>query len=291
MSDTLAALRGVTKKYRDFTLGPVGLEIPAGAIVGLIGENGAGKTTLLRLLCGVAVPDEGDVSLLGSSPADPQARARLGVVFEDSYFYHHLTATQIGKSLAGIFGASWDGALYEALLRRFSLPEGRSKKLLKDYSRGMRMKLSLAGALAHHPSLLLLDEPTAGLDPVVRSEILDLFMEFMQDETHAILLSSHITDDLAQIADAVAYLHRGSLLFCENKDDLLASYGMLRCSQAEVESLPAACRIHTRRTAFGCETLVRNLDIVRDLLPQAVCDPATLDDIMRGYSAADKKNF
>ena len=284
MSKLAAALCGVVKQYPDFTLGPVNLEIPAGRIVGLVGENGAGKTTLLKMLCGVNRPDGGTIALLSDSPQDVNARTELGVVFEDAYFYENLTGRQVGRALAGVFGSRWDAAAFDSYLHRFSLPRD---KRMKELSRGMRMKLSLAGALAHHPALLVLDEATSGLDPVVRGELLDLFLDFIQDENHSILMSSHITADLEQAADSIAYLHHGKLLFHENKDDLMQEYGILRCGEADLQRLAESCVIHTRRTAFGCESLVKGRAAVAAALPGAVLDPAKIDDIMRFYSGRD----
>lgn len=284
MSTEAAALRGVQKHYKDFTLGPLDLTVPAGSIVGLVGENGAGKTTTLRLLCGVSKPDAGQITLLGGAPGEAAARARVGVVFEDAYFYFGMTAAQIGRSLAGIYGTAWDAGRFAGYLQRFGLDPAQK---MKDYSRGMRLKLNLATALAHDPELLVLDEATAGLDPVVRSEMLDLFMEFIQDERHSILMSSHITSDLEQAADSIAYLHHGKLLFHENKDDLLQEYGLLRCGRDALDRLPAETVIYTRQGAFGCESLVKGREEVRRLLPDAVCDPAGIDDIMRFYSGRD----
>lgn len=281
-----AAIRGVEKHYPDFILGPVDLVVPAGSIVGLVGENGAGKTTLLKLLTGVNPADKGSIELLGGSPDSPADRADLGVVFDDAYFYESLTARQIGKSMAGIFGSRWDDKEYHRLLKQFGLEEN---KPFKAYSRGMRMKLSLSTALAHHPRLLVLDEATSGLDPVVRGEMLDLFLDFIQDEDHSILISSHITGDLEQVADSIAYLHRGKLLFQEDKDALLSEYGILRCGAGDLAALPGDCIVHTRRTDFGCETLVKDREKVLHLLPGAVCDPAGIDDIMRFTSGRDKQ--
>ncbi len=284
MAAMAAALRGIEKHYPDFTLGPLDLDIPAGSIVGLVGENGAGKTTALKILCGVNAADAGQAELLGAAPAGPKARTELGVVFEDAYFYESMTARQVGKSLAGVFGQRWDAALYARLLGRFGLKQDQK---IKEYSRGMRMKLGLASALAHHPRLLVLDEATSGLDPVVRGELLDLFLEFIQDEEHSILMSSHITADLEQVADSIAYLHKGKLLFQENKDDLLQSYGLLRCSAADLERVDPSLRVFTRRSAYGCETLVRQRSAAAAQLPGAVCDAAGIDDIMRFYSGRD----
>ena len=284
MLTTAAALRGATKHYKTFALGPVDLAVPAGSILGLIGENGAGKTTALKLLCGAIRPAGGSVELLGGSPDDPAIRARIGVVFEDAYFPDCFNAACVGKSMAGIFGKRWDTAKFDALVRRFELD---GSKKIKEYSRGMRMKLSLATALAHDPELLILDEATAGLDPVVRGELLDLLLDFIQDEQHSVLMSSHITSDLEQVADAIAYLHHGQLLFCENKDDLLQEYGLLRCAETDLARLPDGCAIYTRRGAFGCETLVKDRTAAHTALPDAVCDSASIDDIMRFYSGRD----
>ena len=284
MAASTAALSGITKQYKDFILGPVDMTVPAGSIVGLIGENGAGKTTLLKILCGVNRADDGTVDLLGGSPADAATRAKIGVVFEDAFFYGSFTAAQVARSLAGMYGARWNADSFFAYLRRFGLDAG---KKLKEYSRGMRLKLSLAAALAHDPELLVLDEATAGLDPVVRGELLDLFLEFIQDERHSIVMSSHITADLEQIADSIAYLHNGQLLFQENKDDLLQEYGVLHCGEDVLTSLPAGLVVFTRRGAYGCESLVRERRTVQELLPEAVCDAARLDDIMRFYSGRD----
>lgn len=284
MAANAAALRGITKQNKSFTLGPIDLSVPAGSIVGLIGENGAGKTTLLKILCGANRADSGTVELLGGSPADPADRAGIGVVFEDAFFYEGFTAAQVGRSMAGVYGARWSDEAFAAYLRRFELDAG---KKLKEYSRGMRLKLSLAAALAHDPELLVLDEATAGLDPVVRGELMDLFLEFIQNERHSIIMSSHITADLEQVADSIAYLHNGQLLFHENKDELLQSYGVLHCGESSLPSLPADLLIFTKRGAFGCESLVKNRAAVRELLPDAVCDAAGLDDIMRFYSGRD----
>ena len=278
-------MRDISKNFTGVrALSHVDFTLRKGEIHALMGENGAGKTTALKLLCGAIRPAGGSVELLGGSPDDPAIRARIGVVFEDAYFPDCFNAACVGKSMAGIFGKRWDTAKFDALVRRFELD---GSKKIKEYSRGMRLKLSLAAALAHDPELLVLDEATAGLDPVVRGELLDLFLEFIQDERHSIVMSSHITADLEQIADSIAYLHNGQLLFQENKDDLLQEYGVLHCGEDVLTSLPAGLVVFTRRGAYGCESLVRERRTVQELLPEAVCDAARLDDIMRFYSGRD----
>ena len=274
MAANTAALRGITKQYKDFTLGPVDMTVPAGSIVGLIGENGAGKTTLLKILCGVSRADDGTVDLLGGSPADAATRAKIGVVFEDAFFYGSFNAAQVARSLAGMYGARWNADSFSAYLRRFGLDAG---KKLKEYSRGMRLKLSLAAALAHDPELLVLDEATAGLDPIVRDEILDLFSEFTRDETHSVLISSHILSDLEKICDYVAFLHQGQLLFCEEQDALLERYGILNDTTEQAEALrPEAIAAKTATPYGGVRALVR-----RDLAPAGFqLEKPTIEDII-----------
>ena len=286
MLTTAAALRGATKHYKTFALGPVDLAVPAGSILGLIGENGAGKTTALKLLCGAIRPDGGSVELLGGSPADPAIRARIGVVFEDAYFPDCFNAACVGKSMAGIFGKRWGTAKFDALVRRFELD---GSKKIKEYSRGMRMKLSLATALAHDPELLILDEATAGLDPVVRDEILDEFLAFACDEQHSILISSHITSDLEKAADYIAYLHQGKLLLCEEKDRLLEEYGRLVCSEAELSAVDASFLAGVRRGKFSCEALVKHRARFAAAYPHLTVERVGLDDIMVFINRAEKE--
>ena len=283
--ENLIEIQGLCKHYKDFTLDHIDLTVPEGQIVGLIGENGAGKTTTLKAVLGVIRPDGGAIRLLGGDPGDPAIRSQVGVVFEDSYFYGGLCARQIDRIMAGIH-ATWDSALFHGYCRRFDLEES---KPVKDFSRGMRMKMSLATALAHRPKLLVMDEATSGLDPVVRGEMLDLFLEFIQDEGHGILMSSHITGDLERIADQIAYIHRGKLLFQQDKDLLLEDMAVLRCSAREIDTLPQNLVVARQGGAYGAAALVRHPQNVRRLLPGAVLDRADIDEIMQFISGGDKQ--
>ena len=283
--ENLIEIQGLCKHYKDFTLDHIDLTVPAGQIVGLIGENGAGKTTTLKALLGVIHPDGGTIRLLGGDPGDPAVRSQVGVVFEDSYFYGGLTPRQIGRVMAGIHPA-WDESLFQDYCRRFDL-EGN--KPVKDFSRGMRMKMSLATALSHRPRLLVMDEATSGLDPVVRGEMLDLFLEFIQDEGRGILMSSHITGDLERIADQIAYIHRGKLLFQQDKDLLLEDMAILRCGAKDIDALPENLVVARRGGAYGAAALVRHPQNVRRLLPEAVLDRADIDEIMQFISGGDKR--
>lgn len=278
--EKLIEVRGLSKAYPGFRLENVDLTVPAGSIVGLIGENGAGKTTTLKAILNVLRPDGGSIRLMGKEPRDPASREQTAAVFEDSYFYGGLKTGQISRSMAGIC-PGWDAALFQQYCNRFGLDE---KKPFKDFSRGMRMKLGLATALARHPRLLVLDEPTSGLDPVVRGEILDLFLEFIQDESCGILLSTHITTDLERIADQIAYLHGGRLLFQKNKDLLLEEMAVLRCPERVLQTLPEELIVIRQSRAAGQSALVREPERVRRLLPEAVLDRLTLDELMQFYS-------
>ena len=283
MEHNAIELSELTKRYAGFTLGPIDLTLPGGAILGLIGENGAGKTTLMNTMLGVTRPDGGTVRLLGQEAE--QAKADIGVVLEDCFFYEGLRPRDVGRVLGGVY-PTWDGALFEAYLKKFGLADQKSIKAL---SRGMRMKLSLAAALAHRPKLLLLDEATAGLDPVVRDEILDEFLDFACDEQHSILISSHITSDLEKAADYIAYLHQGKLLLCEEKDCLLEKYGRLACSEAELSAVDASLLVGVRRGRFSCEALVKNRALFAAAYPHLAVEGVGLDDIMVFINRAEKE--
>ncbi|BDE89036.1 Daunorubicin/doxorubicin resistance ATP-binding protein DrrA [uncultured Flavonifractor sp.] len=267
-------VRGLCKDYGDFRLEHVDLTVPGGTILGLIGENGAGKSTVIRCLLGLVRPDGGEISLLGRAPEE--AKEDIGVVLDESSFHEVLRAPQVGKIFAGLY-AAWDPALYEHYLAKFGLP--RDKKI-KEFSRGMKMKLGIAVALSHRPKLLLLDEATGGLDPVVRNEILDEFLDFIQEEDHAVLISSHITSDLEKAADYITYLHKGRVAVQGAKDELLEAYGRLVCGRGDLERVDPACLAGVRRGQFGCEALVKDRRTFVRRYPGLTVDPVTLEDIM-----------
>ena len=266
-------IRGLTKRYGDFTLDGLSLELPEGCILGLVGENGAGKTTTMRLLLGMTKPDGGTASVLGTEiSADlTPVKEELGVVLDEPGLPWCMTARQVGKMLAGIY-RGWDQAAYDALLKKLSIPE---TKPYQELSRGNRMKLGIAMAMAHHPKLLLLDEPTSGLDPVVRDEVVSLLSDFTREEDHAILISSHIVSDLEKLCDYIAFLHKGKLMLLEEKDRLLEEYAILRCESAELEKLDPAAVIGKKESPYGVSVIVR-----RDALPAgAVFSPVTLEEL------------
>ena len=271
-------IKGLCKSYGDFALKNIDLTLPGGSILGLIGENGAGKTTTIKCILNLIRRDAGTVTLLGYDNIrdEKAAKADVGVVLDECFFHDTLRPRDLGRILAPAY-QNWDQGLFQSYLRKFQLPE---RKFIKEFSRGMKMKLSLAAALAHHPKLLILDEATAGLDPLVREEILDEFLGFIQDEDHAILLSSHITSDLEKVADYIAYIHRGEVALSDAKDSILDSYGRVGCTAAQLESIDRADVLRARRGSFGCEALVADRSAFARKYPFLTAERTTLEDIM-----------
>ena len=268
-------LNHVTKEFPGFTLRDLTLSVPQGTICGLVGENGAGKSTTIRLLMGALRPDSGTCSALGVDAASPEfleAKEDIGVVLDEAYFPEVLTPQLVGKVMAKTY-RRWDGAAYQGYLTRFSLPE---KKMFKDFSRGMKMKLAIAAALSHRPKLLLLDEATAGLDPIVRDEILEVFAEFTRSEDHSILICSHIVSDLEKLCDYVAFLHQGKLLFWDEKDRLIEGFGLWSCTPEQLEELDPAAVAGREDSPYGVRALLR-----RDLVPEGLeLEKPSLEDII-----------
>ena len=283
MGENICEIRNLSKRYGDFALERVSFDIPRGAIVGLIGENGAGKSTTINCLLGEVVPDGGEIRIFGRDIADESVRDRIGVVFDENHFPEIFTPAEIGRFMAGIY-SDWDADAYRSCLTNFGLPED---KKTGEFSRGMKVKLAFAVALSHNAEFLVLDEATSGLDPVVRDDILDALLEFVQDERHSVLVSSHITSDLEKIADYIAFLHRGKLVFCLPKDELADEYGVVHCGAADFERLEPEIVVAWRREEFQTRALVRNRVRAAELLPDAIVAPAELDEIMLFYAKGD----
>ena len=269
-------LSHVTKHFPGFTLQDLSLAVPSGTICGLVGENGAGKSTTIRLLMGGLQPDSGTCTVLGTDAASPEflaVKEDIGVVLDEAYFPESLNALQVGGVMAKTY-RRWDGKQYQNYLTRFGLPE---KKPFKDFSRGMKMKLAIAVALSHSPRLLVLDEATAGLDPIVRDEVLEIFNEFTREEDHSILISSHILSDLEKLCDYIAFLHQGRLLFCDEKDRLLEEYGIFVGTADQVNSLQDGAVVARENSSFGG---VRCL-VKRALVPAGwALERPTVEDIV-----------
>lgn len=276
--DTAICLRNVTKKYGSFTLDHVTMKIPKGCIVGLVGENGAGKTTLLKAILHMIHLDEGQISLDGV-PIDQLPydwKKDVGVILEGLDFAGSMNAREIGKIMAGTY-ENWQQTVYEQYLQQFKIESG---KKVQKYSKGMKMKLNLAIALSHQAKLLIFDEPTSGLDPIVRDDILDLLMEFIQDEGHTAVISSHIVTDLEKVADYIAFLHEGHLKFYMNKDEILYQYGVVRCSPQEYQKLPGEFVKGVRKGSFSYEVLVSSKQEIHRCCPELAIDDAGIEDVI-----------
>lgn len=271
-------IRGLCKKYDGFALDHIDLTLPGGTIMGLIGENGAGKTTTIKCILNLVRRDAGEIRLLGRDNLREEALAKqdVGVVLDECFFHDTLKPKDLERILAPVY-RNWDSELFQDYLDKFKLPE---KKLIKEYSRGMKMKLSLAAALAHRPKLLILDEATAGLDPVVRDEILDEFQGFVCDEEHAILISSHITSDLEKVADYITYIHQGRVQLAGAKDDILERYGRVACTARQLDELGKGELVRVRRGTYGCEGLTDDRAAFARRHPELTVDRVTLEDIM-----------
>ena len=252
-------LKNVTKSFPDFCLDDLTLMLPGGCIMGLIGQNGAGKTTTIKLILDMLQLDGGSITVLGM---DHKQHARLikedvGVVLDEVGIPACLTPKQVGRIMQHTY-KRWDMQRYAALLQRLSLPEN---KPFSDFSRGMKMKLGIAVAMSHEAKLLILDEPTGGLDPVVRDQVVEMFYEFTREEDHSILISSHIVSDLERLCDYVAFLHRGKLLLCEEKDALLDTYCCVRGSAEQLALLDQSKILHKKQTPYGDEIVMRRRDV------------------------------
>lgn len=267
-------IKNLTKSYKDFTLDHVGFSLPSGCIMGLVGENGAGKSTIIKLIMGAIKRSEGEIFVLGKDNRQDfkVTKEEIGVVLDEPGFPECITAKELNGVMKMLY-KNLDEAVYFSYLKKLSIP---ADKEFKDFSRGMKMKLSIAAALSHHAKLLILDEATSGLDPIVRDNVLDILLDFTRDEDHSVLMSSHIVSDLEKICDYIAFLHEGKLIFCEEKDSLLEKYGMVRCTKDMLSELDRDAVKGKRENKYGVEALVD-----RERIPQGMkAERVTIEDIV-----------
>jgi len=282
-------ISGVTKKYSGFTLDNISFNVPKSSIMGFIGQNGAGKTTTIRSILNLIPIDGGEIKLLGLDyqENEQQIKERIAVVFDELPFHDIFNAKDMARIFEGIY-PKWSNTEYNSYLERFGLP---MKKKIGEFSKGMKMKLQIACALSHNAELLVMDEATTGLDPVVRDEILHIFMEYLQDGEHSILMSSHITSDLEKIADSVTFIDKGKLLISGYKDDILESHGILKCDKSELGNIDAEDIVSVRMNTYGAEVMLKNRQNASYKYSGAIVDPASLDDIMLYYVHKDEKEW
>ena len=278
--ENILELQQICKSFpkSNFILDKLSFSLPYGAILGFVGENGAGKTTTIGCILNTVRKDSGMVKLFGKEmrDTDTDIREKIGVVYDGDNFPGFWTAKQLSQVMEGIY-TQWDNALFQKYLEDFHLPV---KQKIKNYSRGMTMKLAIAVALSHHPQLLILDEATSGLDPIMRDEMLDVFLEFVQEESHSILLSSHITSDLEKVADYITFIHNGKLIMTASKNDLVYNYAVMRCKESQFLALDPGDIIAYRKRDFQIDVLVDNGKEAQRKYKDAVVDHVSVDEIM-----------
>lgn len=266
-------IRNLTKTYPGFTLDNLNLTLPSGCIMGLIGENGAGKSTTIKLILNMLHKNCGTIRILGKDNTDniELTKEDIGVVMDEVGIPECLTVKQVGNVMKHTF-RNWDDTEYARLVQKLALPD---QKQFKEFSRGMKMKLGIAIALSHNAKLLILDEATSGLDPVVRDEVVEMFSDFTRDENHSILISSHIVSDLEKLCDYVAFLHKGKLLLCEEKDQLLAEYGLIHYTAEELQKLPSEAIKYKKENPYGIEAMV-----LRSAVPaNVIVSPISIEEL------------
>ncbi len=277
--DQALEITGLRKKYKGFVLRDVSFHVAPGTIMGLIGPNGAGKTTVVKLVMNLIRREAGEVRIFGLDNLrhEPEVKARVGFVYDTPCFPPDISLARIASALAPFY-SRWDQKVFLRNLEDFDLPP---KKKFKALSHGMKMKFSLAMALAHDADLILMDEPTAGLDPVFRQELLVKLSSIIQDERKAILFSTHITSDLEKVADHVTFIHQGAVVFSAAKDDILERWGLVKAGGRDIAPSEIPGLRGHRSGAFGLEALSSEMEAARRKLGQrAVYDKATLEDIM-----------
>ena len=279
--ENVIEIKDVVKDYGDFKLDHISFNVPEGSVCGFIGQNGAGKTTTIKLILDIIKRDGGEIKVFGENIDVNSAalRENIGVVFDEMGFHDFMTAKDLNIMMKNIY-KNWDEELFFEYLKKFSLP---SKKKCGDFSRGMRMKLQIAVALSHHAKLLVMDEPTSGLDPIVRNEMINIFRDFVVEEDHTILLSSHITGDLEKIADEVVFIDGGKIVLAGNKDEILEKHAILKCKKDEAALISKSLIVGMEQSSFGAEILVNDRNAAGKLYPEMVIESAALEEIMIYY--------
>lgn len=282
-------IKKITKKYDGFTLDDLSFNVPKGSIMGFVGQNGAGKSTTINTILNIIKPDDGEIKIFGFDHIKDEIEIKksISAVFDELPFHEELNAKQLNAVLGNIF-PQWSKETFQSYLDKFALP---SKKKFAKFSKGMKMKVQIAAALSHNAKLLIMDEATTGLDPVVINEILDIFLEYLQNEDHSILMSSHITSDLEKIADSVTFIDKGKLLLTGYKDDILAVHGLIKCSKSDYAELDKNDIISARINDYSVEALVNDKEKCLKKYSGAVIDQTTLEEIMLYYVNREKKEW
>lgn len=287
MEDAALVVKNLSKDFGDFLLDQISFSIPSGSIMGLIGENGAGKSTTINCILNEIRKTSGEVLVFGKDHLEHEAdiKNQIGVIFDECCLPELFSALEIGKVCSRVY-EKWSQHTFEKYLTEFNLPRN---KPIKNFSKGMKVKLSFALALSHNARLLILDEATSGLDPIMRDEILNILLDFVQDEQHTVLFSSHITSDLEKVADYITFIHQGTILFSHPKDDLLDNYGVIHCGAATFDSLDKSEVISFIKHDFEWQVLVTDRRKAEATYKHCIIDKASIDDIMLFYVKGEMK--
>jgi ABC-2 type transport system ATP-binding protein len=278
MNDNIIEIKNLTKKFKEFTLDNVNINLPQGAIMGFVGENGAGKTTTIKLILNQLKKDSGDIKVFGLDSVDDEIEIKenIGIVLSENHFHDDFSPKQVGKMMSKVY-KRWNNKQFDNYLEIFGLT---GKKKVKELSHGMRMKLAIATAISHDAKLLILDEATSGLDPVVRNEVLDIFYELIMDGQRSIFLSSHITSDLEKIADYITFIKGGKIVLSDTKDSIEEQYGIVHCKKEDLEKIDKKYIAGVRQGEFSTDILVNNKQDALKMDKNFVVDKANIEDIM-----------
>lgn len=281
MDEHILEIKQLTKDYGDFMLDHVSFHLPHGVIMGLIGENGAGKSTTINCILNEISKTEGEISIFGKDHLlhEIEIKEKIGVVFDENHFPDIFSPLEIGQYMSKIY-TQWDRELYQDYLTKFDLSKN---KKIKHFSKGMKVKLAFAVALSHHPEFLILDEATSGLDPIIRNDILDILIDFIQDDRHSVLVSSHITSDLEKVADYITFIHDGKLIFSLTKDELMDDYGIISCGQSAFSIFEPSEMIAYRKEDYQYKVLVNHRQAIEKKYSNILIAPATIEEIMLFY--------
>ena len=272
-------LKNVTKKFKDFSVKNIDLQVKQGFVTGFIGANGAGKSTTIKMMMNLLRPDVGEIKLFGLDykKHEKEIKERIGFVYDGNVFFEGLNLKDIKRIVAPAY-KDWDDTLFYQYVEKFELP---LNKAMKTFSKGMQMKASLAIALSHHAELIIMDEPTAGLDPIFRRELLDLLQELMIDGNRTIFFSTHITTDLDRIADYIAFMQSGELVFNQSIHDVAENYALVKGGLDLLDRDTEKAFVHVHRASTGFEALTDNIKAVKNTFGDTVViERASLEDIM-----------
>lgn len=288
-TENVIEVNGITKKYDGFLLDNVSFNVAKGSIMGFIGQNGSGKSTTINAILNIIRTDSGNIKVFGmdNRKHETEIKKHISAVFDELPFHDELNADALNKIFRDIY-FEWNSEIFRSYLDRFQLPR---KKKFGQFSKGMKMKLQIAAALSHNAKLLILDEATTGLDPVIRNEILDIFLEFLQDEENSVFMSSHITTDIEKVADSVTFIDKGKILLSGFKDDILNSHGVIKCSKSDFNEIEKSDFISARVTDFGAEVLISDRKKALQKYSGAIIDPTTLEEIMLFYVNQNRKEW